>query len=337
MRRWSLLLCLPLLLAADIQEAQRLLVTGRPREALNEFVKVTEETPSLPAGWIGLARSHAALGQCRDAVEIFPQWRQAGAYNARAALTEAWCWHRLGDMVNAIETSYDARRLKPNLAPALYLRALAQSALGDVDGMEDTLDELLFTRRGEVMVELVRAWDAVERGDEVEYLRATERLRVIESDYPSVGVPGQLRLMEAQRWLDVGNPDAAVAVLTEFDFQRANIPALVQKAEALRRQGKVELALSIFGTQTLRTRSDAVPQSIRMRILADAGEVEALELRMSMLDDVSSVDLLATGWYVARVRGDEAGMQRFAELWGAANQNPDRSLEQLIPFTLDPR
>ncbi len=332
-----LLLLLPLLSAGDIQVAQQKLLAGRYFEALQEFRDVTEETPSLPGGWIGLARSYAGLGQCAEAIEAIAPWRASGAYNARAAVVEGWCWYRLGEYSQAIETADDALLLKPNLAPALYLRGLSEAASGDSVALAVTLEELQPTLRGEIMGPLAEGWDAVERGDEADLLAATHTLAGLTLLYADSGVAPQMALMEAQRSLDVGDPLTAYEVLTAtLDSTGDQVRVQLLRAEALRRMGRAQAALAVFRAPNLRPRNSSLPRAIRVRVLVDLGRTDAAIGRFADLLASPHPEDAASGWYLARAVGDEVRQAQFRDAWQVLNLNPDRTLEQLIPIASQP-
>ncbi|MFT6144684.1 MAG: tetratricopeptide (TPR) repeat protein [Myxococcota bacterium] len=332
-----MLLLLPILSAGDVQVAQQKLLAGRYFEALQEFREVTEETPSRPGGWIGLARSYAGLGQCKQAIEVIAPWRSSGAYNARAAVVEGWCWYRLGEYEQARETADDALLLKPNLAPALYLRGLAEAAIGDSFALALTLEELQPTLRGEIMVPLAQGWDAVERGDEADLLAAMQTLSALTLVYADSGVPHQLALMDAQRALDVGDPLTAYEGLSvTLDSTGDQVRVQILRAEALRRMGRAPAALAVFRAPNLRPRNSALPRAIRVRVLVDLGRTDAAVQRFADLLASPHPEDAASGWYLARAVGDEVREAQFREAWQVLNQNPDRTLEQLIPVAPQP-
>ena len=327
----------PLLMGADLDTAQRHLQTGDFRSAQREFRAVTEQTPSLAAGWIGLARSYAGLGRCQEAVEAFAPWRDATGYNARAASAEGWCWYRLGEYAQATASADDALLLKPNLAPAIYLRALTESAMGDEAAFEQSLVELYPTRRGDVMVVLAQAWDAVERGDDVMLDLSLEELSGLAVSYPRAGVRAQMAMIDAQRLLDLGDAYQAERRLAEVqDTGDEQVRIQLMRAEALRRLGRTGGARMILSQAHLKSRTASLPRSIRVRVLADLGVTEAPLERVDELLASPHPEDLASGWYLARAVDDEALAQTFRERWEVANQCPDRELEDLIPAPVEP-
>jgi tetratricopeptide (TPR) repeat protein len=331
-RKLLLVLILPLLAAADLVTAQRLLVSGQYRAATQEFRGVIDEHPEHPGAWVGLARARAGLGDCDRTVEILSQWRHAGAYNARAALAEGWCWYRLGEMSQAQETALDVIRLKPNLGPGWYLLALASQALGDEVGWETAIEGLDVLERGDVMIALAEGWRAMEEGDEEALALASRELEELAKANPRSAIQAQIAMLDAQRWLDLGDPVRAEDALHDVTGQDdEQVRALLLRAEAIRRQGNSIRASRYLQSPSVRARTSPIPRAVRLRTLVDMGVLDVPRERLPELIASPHPEDVATGWYVARALGDEALTARFAAEWARVNTNPDRSLEQLIP------
>jgi tetratricopeptide (TPR) repeat protein len=326
-------LLLPLLVGADLVKGQRLLIAGRYADAAREFRTITEETPSEGAAWVGLGRARAGLGLCDRAIESFADWRHTGAYNARAAIAEGWCSYRLGWNGNAIESAQDALRLKPNLGSAQYLLAMAAAADGDDVTFDEAVEGLLTTERGPAMIALAEGWRAVEQGDAFGVDMAVMDLIELEREFPKAGLGAQRALIDAQRWLDLGDPQSAYQALRSVRGGGAEyqIRVSVLQAEAMRRLGEPGGAHDLLEERELRSRTGTLPRAVRLRILTDLGRFDEVSLMLPGLLVMAQPDDVATVWYFAKKTGDTALEARAAALWDTLVDHPDRTLDQLIP------
>ncbi len=339
MRRLWLLFLLPTLLGADpryqsaLDMAQRDLMRGRYRVAAKAFVELTEVEDPPPGAFIGLGRAYAGLGDCPKAVTSFDGYREAGAYTARAALTEAWCWYRLGEWEQAQESARDAAIRKANLGPAWYLLALASVQSQDQAVWDEAMEGLSWQERGEAMTALAHAWRSLEHGDGGLLGIQLAELEEHAVTHPRAGLRAQIAVIDALRWMDVGDPSAAeVRIQTLAGDADGSTRVLEIRAEALRRLGHADMATSILVSEAMQTQRNSGARSVRLRTLVDLGRMDLPNDRMERLLPSNHPDDLATAWYIARARGEVELQAAIAARWRVANANPSRTLEQLIPL-----
>jgi hypothetical protein len=314
------------------QWADMRLTQGRPALAVEHARACLVEKPGGTRCLGLLLRSLAAAGGCDEALSLVPDLRTRRGWDADMAEAESKCWLERGGVTAAVEAMEEAALLSDNLAEVRF--GLFQLHL--VAGMSDLAAEDLvilegLPERGN-LIPLARATLALETGDPAfdELFAELKRAPQYEDTRASLSV---LHALDGVAWLDAGDP-----VLAEQAFSRAIALVITQyrfaalRAEAFRRDGDLDSALTILGRPWLVNERTPLVRAIRVRVLTDAGRFAEARAVLDELPGADLPEILASRYYLARATGDAGAAARFAAEWGARNQAPQRSLAQLEPL-----
>ncbi len=302
---------------------------NRPRMAVEKFLKVLREHPDEHRGRLGLVRAFDQLGRCDRIMEHVPALEVTRFWMPDAMIAQADCEVDVGAYAIArslYQQAIDRQTESPQ--PPLRLARLCIT-LGDLSCVGDALDELLVRERGP-------AWAAVVEAE----LSVAMAAPSADGQLVALGLYGfvpevsmESARLQVLRLLDVGDPSTAAE--RSVELVAANVSSQVYaaiRAEALRRSGYPIDALAAFSRPALRTRADSVQMgAVRARILTDLGELSEARLVLTGLP-AGDPEVVASWWYLARARADEAGIEAWHARWAAHHVYGGRPLELLIPL-----
>jgi tetratricopeptide (TPR) repeat protein len=150
------------------------------------------------------------------------------------------------------------------------------------------------------------------------------------SNVPSLMLQGLL--LDARRWLVLGNPEEANEIIEKvLRMDLRNVAAAGWRAEAFRRLGSPEMALGATARPAIAKAASPLRDAIRIRVLVDLGRLEEAQIALEQHPLPFSVETLASSWYLARALGDDQAVQEAEELWAVINLDAGRQLRSLIP------
>lgn len=307
-----------------LSRAEAALDRGQFRVAEQAYRDVLLERPLLNRAVVGLARSLAAQGVCDEAMPLFGEARFQAGWDERAWVAEGQCAWSLGRPYDALEAFEWAERREPGAAVIQAALARVRLAIGDRAGSEAAVERLLSCDGGVEQEAVVRAELAMRGGGDADpWLFEAART------HPEAPV---VAILDARRWMDLGDPAAAEATLRERPIPAAARDAVASwRAEALRRQGRTGDARELLAARVAAGRLDEATRAVWARVLVDLGEPEAAVVALGSAVGEGGAELLASRWYLARA-ARSADAERLAAVWRATNDARDRSLEQLVPI-----
>ncbi len=312
---------------AELALGHARLSQGRYRLAAAAFQDVVAVQPDNGGARMGLARAWSAVNRCSDALSLLADLRAEGVWTARAAAAEGDCRWVGGDLMGAVAAYEEALWLDDRGAYGWMRLEAALRASGDVDGAIAARGALLTLAAGPLVVLTAETDQAVyEARPEADAL-----LRELDS-FSSLGgaVLARIARLEGRRWLDLGWPEQAEAVLMRalrFDLGDAELAAW--HAEATRRTGDPAAAAAALERPAVATQEPtALVIAIRARILVDQGRLgEAAQVLGEVHDHP---ELLASRWYLARAEGKATA--GWHQRWAHADLGaPRRQLTHLVP------
>jgi tetratricopeptide (TPR) repeat protein len=298
--------------------------SGNANGAVALYRRQVATHPDAPAAHVGLGRALARTGACDEALEHLAPYEDSVPFGVQAALAAAGCAGRLGLHFEALRYDLLAHEQEPDNARVLTNLLLDADTAGDTVWVARALEGL----------------DAVQADrDAPWYARAVLELRAGDLDAFDVTLAlwereraggATQRQLRARSWLDVGDAVMAAAALREVPLFRAGAFARTLHAETARRLGQVTEARAILQVDDDDPFDAAEGDALRARVLVDAGDFEAAEDLLGRADPLDA-EVAASAWYLARARGDAAGMQDAGETWARARRSPLRRLEHLVP------
>ncbi|MDP2311551.1 MAG: hypothetical protein Q8P41_01495 [Pseudomonadota bacterium] len=300
---------------------------GSTRAAVASFRKQLEKNPDSVALHTGLGKALAKIGRCEEALEHL--WPYVGTlpFGADAALAASTCSNRIGLLDDAIYFDRIAIDLNPTSARALTNLALDLSAAGDTVGADEALEELLFLRPERDASAYARAVLALREGD-----LDTFDL-VVEAWERNDGASLDLRRLQAQAWLDMDNPRAAVASLENVVRLRNGQQVRHLRAEAARRMGFAAEASDQLADRPQSVLEGVESDSVRVRVLVDERNFTEAHAVLDGYDVIDAPELVASAWYLAVGEGRTADAERWSVAYEATRTSPLRKLDQLVPWT----
>lgn len=299
---------------------------GSTRAAVSSFRKQLEADPDSAALHVGLGKALARIGQCEEALDHF--WPYVGTlpFGAEAALAASTCSSRLGLLDDAILFDRLAVDLDETSARALTNLALDLSSAGDEGGAEVVLDELLHLRRDRDASTYARAVLALRDGRIDDFDRIAFAWEATEG--PSL----DLRRLQAQAWLDLDDPVAAIDTLANVRRIRNGQQVRHLRAEALRRTGYAEEAALYLEDRPQSVLEGVDSDAVRIRVFADLGQFEQAHAVLAEYEGLQGPEIAASTWYLARREGRDAELPALAAAYEHARQSPLRDLDQLVPW-----
>lgn len=300
---------------------------GSPRAAVASFRKQLEASPDSTALHIGLGKSLARIGRCEEALDHL--WPYVGTlpFGSDAALAASTCSSRIGLLDDAVYFDRIAVDLDPTSARALTNLALDLSAAGDEAGAAAALDELLFLRPERDASHYARAVLALRVGDLDLFdsvVEAWER-----NDGPSL----DLRRLQAQAWLDMDNPPAAMEALENVRRMRNGQQVRHLRAEAQRRVGYTDDAAAYLEDRPQSVLEGVDSDAVRVRVHVDQGDLAIAHEVLAGYDVVDDPELIASAWYLAAAEGRASELPALEEAYEQARTSPLRELRHLVPWT----
>ncbi len=324
----------PALQGADGRESPRagrgnmFLRQGSTRAAVSSFRKQLEANPDSAALHIGLGKALVRIGQCEEGLDHL--WPYVGTlpFGAEAALAASTCSSRLGLLDDAIYFDRLAVDMDPKSARALTNLALDLASAGDDAGAEVVLDDLLFLRPDRDASTYARAVLALRAGEIEEFDRITFAWEQTEG--PSL----DLRRLQAQAWLDLDDPVAAMASLANLRRVRNGQQVRHLRAEAHRRVGYADEASAYLEDRPQSVLEGIDSDAVRVRVFADLGEFAQAHELLAEYEGERGPELAASAWYLARREGRTDELPALAEAYERVRQSPLRDLDELVPWTL---
>jgi thioredoxin-like negative regulator of GroEL len=289
------------------------------------FRRQLQDNPESVVAHVGLGKSLVKIGQCGEALEHLLPYVGRLPFGADAAMATAVCSRRLGWLEDALWFDEYAIDHDPLHARALSNYALDLDAWGDPVGADAVVERIEALPRDQSPALYVRAVLAIRRGqiDEFDFLTR---------DWEAAGrTERELRRLQAQTWLDLDDPVTAFEVLAETRSLHKSYAELALRAEAARRMGDAELALSLLDQRGKRPMEGGAISGQRALILTDLGDLAGARAELAEWEGVLDEDLCAARWYLARAEGRTADVARFAQDFLAERVSPLRTLEQWIP------
>ncbi len=303
-----------------------LLRQGSPSAAVASFRSQLEVSPDSGALHTGLGKALARLGRCEEALEHL--WPYVGTlpFSADAALAASTCSSRMGLLDDAIFFDRMAVDLNPTSARALTNLALDLSTAGDAVGTDEALEALLFLRADRDASNYARAVLALRSGD----LDAFDLVLVTweQSDGPSLDT----RRLEAQAWLDLDAPAAAMATLDKLRRTGNGQQVRHLRAEAERRMGFPAEAASFVADRPQSVLEGVDTDAIRARVFTDLGRLDAAHEVLDAYDILDDSELIASAWYLASREGRTADLPALEAAYEQARTSPHRDLADLHPW-----
>lgn len=295
--------------------------------AVRAFREDLELDPESVPAHVGLGKAYGRMGKCADALNEF--WPHVGlpAFGAEAASIAATCANRLGDIEEALffaEMAYEIRPEDPKYVTS-YLLLLDEA--GRLDEVDDLLGWLAALRDERDASLYAQAVLAIRRGD----LDTFDYLAFVWPEDRRVRT--DLARLEAQTWLDLDDPWEVVDSVRKIKRLRRGQYATWLRAEATRRMGLADEAASYLDSRSLKRSQSLSVDAVRARVLADQGDLAGAEEVLGGYGDALDPDLVASRWYLAWRRGDQAAMAREAVSYEHVRLSPLRDLEQLVPFS----
>lgn len=282
----------------DIEEAARRARAGQYRLALRAAEAWLEREPEHLSALAVRAESLAGLGRCTQATPLMALLRPTTAWTARLAVLEGECALERGSLSAAEVAFAEALQMHPEAIGALHGHARVLGLLRD-PRHSATLAALMAHEDGGHRDVIIRSQVAVELALEDIDAEVATALRVAETSASPKMLQNAL-MADGMRWLDVGDP-----VMAEARFGEAAplLPGRVQpsilRAESLRRLGQAEGAALILQQPRIAIQTSTLKDAVWIRILIDLGRTAEARAALAELGADTSVDALASAWYVA--------------------------------------
>lgn len=301
---------------------------GSMRSAIRLYEKQVERNPDAPAPNVALGRAYAKAGYCRKALDRLWPWVGTVPFGHRAALAASTCSARLGLHADAILFDRIALEEKPGSTGALTAYALDLYAVGDLVSAGEVMEMLAIGLPGpRDRSYFVLASEAV-RGGDVDTFDTILQLWAREGTTPS-----EAHRLSAQLWLDLDDPREALRTLGARGRQVALRP---MRAEAERRLGEPDEALRTLDMRVRGHAEGILADAVRARVLVDLGELDEADAVLDEWEGTEEPELVASAWYLAHARHDDAAAARLAETYGIVQESRLRTLDRLAPLDLTP-
>jgi Flp pilus assembly protein TadD len=296
----------------------------QPRLALQVFRGVIEARPTNLRAQLGALQAMADAGLCEGADEAYGALERTAFDHAKARAALGRCLERTGRLEAAVELYGEAAQLMPYEPQYRYDRALLLARMGRDLEAEAERVFLFGTERGIGYAFLAEAVSLWRRGDP-RYLAALQQVapfRFIEGvRRGATRLESAVVMREGCGWRAPG-----VNSLTMFDLDLAAL-----SAECLRRSGDAEDAQQLLERPMLRRAAGSYQVApVLARLHVDRGELDAAERLLAGLPEAVA-PVLASRWYLARARGDVAGMAAWATRYREHPEHGVEPLEALVP------
>ena len=310
----------------DYIQLDVLIDAGQPRRAAPVFRTELAKDPLNHAARVGLGRALSSMNRCEESLVHLRGGFPTEAWTAKAALAEARCHWRAGDLSLARVAFDEALAMNAALVPARHEFVLFLIEQGDYEEALRHIGQLESqgkpTHRPRTLMLRLAIQSGVDPWGQLAQLRAEVAAN------PQPGGQQQLFAGEGLLWLDTGDPDrAAVAFSDAVQVNTAYEPAVIWRAESLRRAGFTADARQVAWRRTLR--DSPLLHPIRARILADLGDLPGARAELA-LSPPGTAETLASHWYLAELDGQDS--TTWADAWEQTPHPPGRTLDQLRPL-----
>lgn len=305
---------------------------NRPRMEGQAALQALQADPNNMKARARYAQALSEQGACQLALDQLSLIRRSpDDWTSRLATFEGACWLRLGQFSQAEAALTEALLLDGGNAIARLRLAELSLHLGDQHTFDDLfeaqldhdgytrvtqmfeLEHSLLTGFGDLQVDtLLFRQDAVDRG-------ATRAVKVG-------------HIYDSRGWLRDNHPSPAVEVLGEVLSQNVTMwQASLYRLEAYRRLGQPEKSLTILERPLIQRVDWALKSAYAVRVLADLGRYAEAEALLSELSTAELLEVEASRWYLAQVRGNVTIAGYHAARWRARVPSSGLSLEHLLP------
>lgn len=299
---------------------------GNFRAAASAFREELKKNPDAVAAHVGLGKALARLGRCGEGLAEL--WPHVGTkpFGDEAAILASVCSGRLGLMDDALFFARIAAEWDPENPRALTQYALSLADAGDTYTSDKVIGQLEVLPGDKDASLYAKAVLALRRGDIDEF----DELTFFWSG--DRGSQRDLARLEAQSWLDLGNPVEVVASIRQIKrLQRGRFSTWL-RAEATRRLGEPEEALELLNTRNAKLAEGSDSDAVRSRVMVDLGDLAGAQALLEQYPSDVDPEVTASWWYLSRARGDRAAMKDFSALYRAEQTSPERTLGDLIPW-----
>lgn len=299
---------------------------GNFRAAASAFRDELKKNPDAVAAHVGLGKALARMGRCTEGLAEL--WPHVGTkpFGDEAAILASVCSGRLGLLDDALYFARIGAEWDPDNPRALTQYALTLADMGDLyaaDQIIGRLEVLPGPKDASLYAKAVLALRSgdIDAFDQIAWFwpadRASQR---------------DLARLEAQSWLDVGNPIEVVNSIRQIKRMQRGRFSTWLRAEAVRRLGDPEDALDLLDTRNAKLAEGSESDSVRARVLVDLGDLEGAAALLDQYASDIDPEVTASAWYLARARGDRAAMADYARLHRTEESSPRRKLRSLIPW-----
>lgn len=316
----------------EVLRGRAYLSKGRNRQAAMAFRSLLENDPDNSAARAGLVDAFRGLDRCAE-ISVHGWWLEGTRHwKPSVMLALAECAIDVGSWDEAEALIDEAiERDTPVVDPPMVAARLCV-----LKGDEACLDEAwaiaVGRDRGPAHVIAHEAELAVLAG-------ASEAEAMVKGLVTYGFVPevvDQQRILTAQIAGDEGDCEEVQELTARLvSSSPSSLQVAAVRAELLRRCDDAGLALIAFQRPAVQLRAHTTEaRSVHVRILVD---LERLDEAEAMLDTLPAGDprVVASRWYLARARGDEATMAAAAAAWQANPFFGARSLDHLVPQARD--
>jgi len=305
---------------------------GQYLRAIQLFKAQTQADPGNEQAQLGLGRAQIALGRCERGLTLLTERRDSPHWSHLTSASEATCAMRDGDYALAAAAYTESIELNPEHGRAWFGLFRAQFAESKFDAAAESIDRAAQDSRVEGLIDTAKAlldWQQ-ERSD----IDTDLYILASNSEEGSNLHRRMLSVTSAERWLDLGDPKAALPQLKSANARaRGNVRAAALLAEAHRRLGNLSQAAWAISHTPHRLSRQPLLASARVRLAHDQGEHVVSSDDWITLTTTGHPEALATIWYVLRDQ-DPQGAARAQVLWEQHVMRPDQALEDLLPWTV---
>ena len=314
----------------ELLRAEAMMVRGQLRQAEAILLRLHDAEPTRPRIALSLAVSRARLGKCEEAIPALEELHGARVWNSLAGTSLANCYTARLDTELAVAAVTEALEQDRDNGEAWGLLARLHAFRGDLARADDAIGELLALQDSPTSMMLLYAEFTYRVGDpEFDGWSA-----MFQHHSPKSRSSFQV---EVYRWMDLGHPKMAADVAMQFMRDGMRRPAVAfARAEALRRIDLPGDAMMVFERSLFADASETPSAAVvRARVLTDLGRFDEADAILAKHPTPAHHDVLASSWYLARARGDDAYADALRERYDRQTKPAGRTLEQLIPWVAD--
>ena len=266
----------PEVVSAQVAHAQLLQRQGKPAESALILRDVIEHEPDNEQARTMLIRAELMAGDATAAGVAADAFIARAPKSPMALTAKAAILSQRGDPDGAKAAFKEALKIEPGLQRAALGLAALELAEGQVDGARKVLDDLLALKPGDTSTVLARA--AIERRESGD----TAYIAEIHSGLDAAPDNLELRVTLAELYLTNGEPDKALALLSQTPLEQKDAPSLLMlRARAELAGGQPEQASS-----TLAQLAESNPRSAQIRYMqasasAALGDTRTMEAHLS--------------------------------------------------------